>query len=186
MNNLRIGPTGKNNPTMPGRRQILSAGVGLAAATLFSQPFANAQGGGPRDPGIADAAASTPGTLSTVGHGVIELSTNKWRWMGERNIDALDALFHESAVFVHMGGTMSKEQELNVIRSGRIQYKNAEIQETSVNIIDATAILLNKIRLTAVVGGNEVVNPFMVTEVYVRQDDTWKLGSLSFTRLLGN
>jgi hypothetical protein len=35
-----------------------------------------------------------------------------------------------------------------------------------------------------VVGGNEVVNPFMVTEVYVQQDNNWKLASLSFTRLL--
>jgi hypothetical protein len=51
-------------------------------------------------------------------------------------------------------------------------------------IIDNTAILLNKITLLAVVGGNEVTNPFMVTEVYVRRGDSWKLGSLSFTRLL--
>ena len=55
----------------------------------------------------------------------------------------------------------------------------------SVRFIGATAILLNKIRLVAVVGGNEVVNPFVVTEVYVQQGGAWKLGSLSFTRLLG-
>ena len=85
---------------------------------------------------------------------------------------------------VHMGGTMSKTQELDVIRSGTIQYKTAEIQETSVRFIGSTAILLNRIRLTAVVGGNEVVNPFVVTEVYVQKNGTWKLGSLSFTRLL--
>ena len=36
----------------------------------------------------------------------------------------------------------------------------------------------------AVVGGNGVTNPFMVTEVYVQQGAAWKLGSLSFTRLL--
>jgi hypothetical protein len=65
-----------------------------------------------------------------------------------------------------------------------IQYKTIEIQETSVKFIDKTAILLNKIRLTAVVGGNEVINPFVVTEVYVKQKGKWKLGSLSFTRLL--
>jgi hypothetical protein len=58
-----------------------------------------------------------------------------------------------------------------------------EIQEASVRFIDKT-VLLNKIRLVAVVGGNEVTNPFMVTEVYVQQSGTWKLASLSFTRLL--
>jgi hypothetical protein len=116
---------------------------------------------------------------------VINLSKEKWRWMSERKVDSLDALFHEEAVFVHMGGTMSKEQELDVIRSGRIHYKDVDIQEASVRFIGTTtAILLNKIRLVAVVGGNEVTNPFVVTEVYVQQSDTWTLASLSFTRLL--
>jgi len=116
---------------------------------------------------------------------VINLSKEKWRWMSERKVDSLDALFHEKAVFVHMGATMSKDQELNVIRSGEIQYKDVDIQETSVRFIDATtAILLNKIRLVAVVGGNEVTNPFIVTEVYVQLNDSWTLASLSFTRLL--
>jgi len=116
---------------------------------------------------------------------VISLSKEKWRWMSERKVDSLAALFHEKAVFVHMGGTMSKDQELDVIQSGGIHYKNVDIQEASVRFIGATtAILLNKIRLVAVVGGNEVTNPFVVTEVYVKQSGTWMLASLSFTRLL--
>jgi hypothetical protein len=48
----------------------------------------------------------------------------------------------------------------------------------------STAILLNRIRLDAVVGGNEVTNPFVVTEVYVQQGGRWKLGSLSFTKTM--
>ena len=79
---------------------------------------------------------------------------------------------------------MSRDQELNVIKTGGIHYKHAEIQETSVKFIENTAILLNKIRLVAVVGGNEVTNPFVVTEVYVQQNGAWSLGSMSFTRLL--
>ena len=115
---------------------------------------------------------------------VIKLSTEKWRWMSECNVDTLDALFHEKSVFVHMGGSWGKEQELNVIESGGIHYKKADIHEASVSIIDTTAILLSRITLLAVVGGNEVTNPFMVTEVYVQQDAGWKLASLAFTRLL--
>ncbi len=115
---------------------------------------------------------------------ILDLSKTKWRWMAERNVDSLAALFDDQAVFVHMGGTMSRSQELEVIRSGGIQYTHAEIFETSVRFIGTTAILLNRIRLDAVVGGNTVTNPFMVTEVYVQQNGKWKLGSLSFTRLL--
>ena len=116
---------------------------------------------------------------------LIDLSREKWLWMAERNVDTLAALFHEDAVFVHMGATMTRDRELEVIRSGEIHYKHAEIQEVSLRFIGTTAILLNRIRLLAVVGGNEVTNPFVVTEVYVRHAGAWKLGSMSFTRLLG-
>jgi hypothetical protein len=115
---------------------------------------------------------------------VIALSEEKWHWMSERNVETLDALFHEKAVFVHMGGSWGKEQELDVIKNGGIHYKKVHIHEVSVNIIGATAILINRITLLAVVGGNEVTNPFMVTEVYVQQEGSWKLASLSFTKLL--
>jgi len=115
---------------------------------------------------------------------VITLSKEKWDWMSERNVEALEALFHEKSVFVHMGGAWGKEREMEIIKSGGIHYKKADIHEVSVNIIDATAVLLNRITLLAVVGGNEVINPFMATEVYVQQENGLKLASLSFTRLL--
>ena len=115
---------------------------------------------------------------------IIDLSKDKWQWMSDKNVDLLKKLFHEKAVFVHMGGSWGTEQELGIIESGGIWYKKADIHEVSVNIIDNTAILLNRIDLLAVVGGNEVTNPFEVTEVYVKQNGAWKLGSLSFTRLM--
>lgn len=115
---------------------------------------------------------------------IINLSKEKWLWMADKNVDTLADLFHEKAVFVHMGGSWGKDRELEIIKSGGIHYKKADIHEVSVNIIGNTAILLNRITLLAVVGGNEVINPFMVTEVYIKENGKWKLGSLSFTKLL--
>jgi hypothetical protein len=115
---------------------------------------------------------------------IFQLSKNKWQWMADKNVDSLKTLFHEKAMFVHMGGSWGTVQELSVIKSGGIWYKKADVHEVSVNIIDNTAILLNRIDLLAVVGGNEVTNPFEVTEVYIKIKGQWKLGSLSFTRLL--
>lgn len=115
---------------------------------------------------------------------VIQLSKQKWEWMADKNVDKLSPLFDDKSVFVHMGGSWGKTQEINIIKSGGIHYKKADIHEVSVNIIGNTAILLNKITLLAVVGGNEVTNPFIVTEVYVKENDGWKLGSLSFTKLM--
>ncbi|HET6568474.1 MAG TPA: nuclear transport factor 2 family protein [Rhodothermales bacterium] len=116
---------------------------------------------------------------------LIDLSRQKWQWMADKNVDKLSDLFHKDAQFVHMGGSWGTSRELAIIESGGIWYKHADIQEASARVIGNTAIVLNTIRLLAVVGGREVTNPFEVTEVYVRQGDTWKLASLSFTRLLG-
>lgn len=115
---------------------------------------------------------------------LIELSKEKWSWMADKKVDLLDDLFHEKAMFIHMGGNMTKEHELNIIKSGGIHYKKADIHEASVNIIGTTAVLLNRITLLAVVGGNEVTNPFTVTEVYMLENEKWKLVSMSFTKLL--
>ena len=114
---------------------------------------------------------------------IINLSKAKWLWMADKKADELAALFHEKSMFVHMGGSWGKEREIDIIKSGGIHYKKADIHEVSVNIIDNTAILLNRITLLAVVGGNEVSNPFMVTEVYIKQNGKWTMGSLSFSRL---
>ena len=115
---------------------------------------------------------------------IIAVSRQKWQWMSRRQIEPLQILFHDAAVFVHMGATMTKDEEIEVIRSGQIHYRDIEILETSVRFIGETAILLNRLQLTAVVGGSEVTNPFVVTEVYVHDQDAWTLGSLSFTRLV--
>ena len=116
---------------------------------------------------------------------IVDLSRQKWLWMADRKMNSLEPLFHEQAVFVHMGGNMSRSVELDVIQSGRIHYKQAEIQDVSARIIGTTAIVLSRIRLLAVVGGNEVTNPFMVTELYLQQSGAWKLVQLSFSRLAG-
>ena len=135
-------------------------------------------------PTMAQAVNPSSARSPEVEQELLTLSKTKWRWMSERKVDTLATLFHDDAVFVHMGGAMSRDRELEVIRSGGIHYKHAEILEASVKVIGTTAIVLNRIRLDAVVGGNEVSNPFLVTEVYVQENGTWKLGSLSFTRLL--
>jgi len=115
---------------------------------------------------------------------IIELSKQKWQWMADKKADNLADLFHEQAKFVHMGGTWGKDREVEIIRSGGIHYKKADIHDVSVEIIDDMATVWNRITLLAVVGGNEVTNPFMVTEVYKKQEGNWKLTNMSFTKLL--
>jgi len=115
---------------------------------------------------------------------IINLSKQKWIWMADKNVDSLNTLFDEKSMFVHMGGSWGKTPELTTIKDGGIWYKKAEVYSVIVNIFGNTAILLNDIDLVAVVGGREVTNPFMVTEVYIKENGKWKMGSLTFSHLM--
>ena len=128
-------------------------------------------------------ASTSAGTTASAEQEILNLSKDKWQWMSDKNVEKLNTLFNEKSVFVHMGGSWGKSRELDVIKSGNIWYKKATVHSASVNFIGNTAILLNDIDLIAVVGGNEVVNPFMVTEVYVNENGKWTMGSLSFSKL---
>ncbi|ARK11095.1 nuclear transport factor 2 family protein [Fibrella sp. ES10-3-2-2] len=132
----------------------------------------------------AFAQASKAGAGSGAEQEVIALSKDKWQWMSDKNVDKLTALFDDKSMFVHMGGTWGKKQELDIIKSGNIWYKKATVHSTTINMIGNTAILLSDLDLVAVVGGNEVVNPFMVTEVYVKENGKWTMGQLSFSKLM--
>jgi ketosteroid isomerase-like protein len=122
--------------------------------------------------------------MTSLEQDLIALSQQKWDWMSAQDVTRLAALFHDDAVFVHMGATFTKPEELNVIDTGYIHYRDIDISDVSVRIIDTTAIVLTTMQLGSVVDGREVSNPFVVTEVYVQQGDTWTLGSMSFTRLI--
>lgn len=112
---------------------------------------------------------------------IIDLSRAKWRWMSEQNADTLATLFHDQSRFVHMSGTWGKDRELEIIRSGSIHYKQADVHDVVVEMFDDTGILWNRITLLAVVRGNEVSNEFTVTEVYKKEENDWKLLSLTFS-----
>ena len=112
---------------------------------------------------------------------LINLSKEKWQWMADKNVGKLAPLFHNEAKFVHMSGTWKKEEELDIIETGSIWYKKADVHDVAVEIVDDTAILWNRITLTAVVRGNDAVNEFTVTEVYEKQGNDWKLLAMTFS-----
>ncbi|MAL17659.1 MAG: DUF4440 domain-containing protein [Balneola sp.] len=112
---------------------------------------------------------------------IADLSEQKWTWMADKNVNKLDSLFHEKSKFVHMSGTWNKDRELEIIETGSIWYKNAEVHDVVVEVFDETAILWNRITLLAVVRGHEVSNEFTVTEIYKKYESDWKLLDLTFS-----
>jgi len=112
---------------------------------------------------------------------ITNLSKDKWEWMADKDVDKLATLFDDRSKFVHMSGTWNKDRELEIIKTGSIWYKKADVHDVVVEVFEDTAILWNRITLLAVVRGNEVSNQFTVTEIYQKQKDTWKLLDLTFS-----
>lgn len=112
---------------------------------------------------------------------VIKLSKDKWQWMADKNVDKLAVLFHDKSKFVHMSGTWKKDEELDIIKTGRIWYRNADVHDVAVEIIGEVAIVWNRITLEAIVRENEARNEFTVTEIYQKTEKDWKLLGLTFS-----
>lgn len=112
---------------------------------------------------------------------LIQLSKNKWQWMAAKDVAKLEPLFHDRSKFVHMGGTWKKAEELDIIKTGRIWYKQADVHDVAVEIFENTGVVWSRITLTAMLGSNEVKTEFTVTEVFQKQGNNWKLLDLTFS-----
>lgn len=112
---------------------------------------------------------------------VLQLSKDKWQWMADKNVDKLKELFDAKAKFVHMSGTWKTDEELEIIKSGSIWYKEAKVHDTAIEVSGNTAIVWNRITLVAMVRGNEAITEFTVTEVYQKQGENWKMLALTFS-----
>lgn len=132
---------------------------------------------------ILSSSAQTAGntTYTKEEQELVNLSKDKWQWMAEKNVDKLAPLFHDASKFVHMSGTWKKDKELEIIKSGSIWYKKADVKDVAVELVDDTAILWSRITLTAFVRGSDVVTEFTVTEVFKKDKKDWKLMALTFS-----
>jgi hypothetical protein len=112
---------------------------------------------------------------------VMQLSRTKWQWMADKAVDKLEPLFHESARFVHMSGTWKKDRELEIIKTGSIWYKQADVHDVAASVVNDTVVVWSRITLTAEVRGADAKNEFTVTEVFQKVENDWKLRVLTFS-----
>lgn len=115
---------------------------------------------------------------------VLIFSKKIWVAIQKKDIEFLKEHTYPETVFVHMGANINRDDELEVIMSEKIIYKEIEFEDAEVRRMPSVTIVLTKMKLKAEVGGNEVINPFMVTEVYTGDSHDLRLASLSFTKIL--
>ncbi|AMC94046.1 hypothetical protein AOC36_08610 [Erysipelothrix larvae] len=113
-----------------------------------------------------------------------ETSNQLWTGLKTQDQALLTQVLHPNAIFVHMGATMTRDQEIDTVINKGIVYKDVTFEASTLHEYGDVSVLLNTLTLCAVVGNNEVTNRFVVTEVYKQSDTLTQCISMSFTKIL--
>ena len=119
-------------------------------------------------------------------HAIQGISEQIWAAKQANDMTAVAGFIADNARFVHMGITFDKTGELEVFNEKIFLFKAVDVAEEYVEDYGSTAIIFKKMILTAAIGGNEVQNPFVLSEVFTKTEDGWKLAAETYIRIVIN
>lgn len=117
---------------------------------------------------------NTPVTQDDPSTRIQEISQQKWNWILERKIDSLDFLIHPDFVFHEPQIRMDKTAYLGVVSNGNRAFKQIEILDVDVQIIDDLIILKTNVDFTLATD-TDPIQKKSVIEVYKKYQEDWKL-----------
>lgn len=115
---------------------------------------------------------------------IIQLSKNKFEWLIIKNIDSLKMVLDDQAQYVHSNGWIQTKQEvLDDVISGKLNYQEVIVSEASVRLYPGMAILIGKGKFSGSVNKNLFTMELLYTEVYVKRGMKWLLTSRHANKL---
>lgn len=94
--------------------------------------------------------------------------------MVDKDIDKLNNIVKDGTTFTHMsGGTQSKEEYFEDIRSGDLDYQSYTIENPKVTIDGKKAILKARVTLTANAYGAQGLYPFNISAYFEKINGKW-------------
>lgn len=106
------------------------------------------------------------------------LHRQKFEWLTTNTIDSINYLLGDKVSYIHSNGWIqNREEVLNDMKSGKLQYKSIVVEESSINLIEQTAIVTGKGTFVGKVNTTEFALKLLYTEVYVKSNGRWKLVS---------
>ncbi len=110
---------------------------------------------------------------------VLALHREKFEWLINKNYESLDNLLDKDVQYIHSNGWIQTKQEvLDDLRSGKLNYASVTVEEANVRLIGRTAIVTGTGLFKGLMADS---TPFelklLYTEVYSRSGSRWKLHS---------
>lgn len=105
------------------------------------------------------------------------LHRKKFTWLITKNYDSLNWIMHEQVQYVHSNGWIqSKKEVIEDLNTGKLNYKQIEILESTTTTHKKTALVSGKGRFRGLMPDQSEFNlSLFYTEVYVKVGKEWKL-----------
>ncbi len=95
------------------------------------------------------------------------------------DLGALDGLFDEGSVFTHSSGLREgKAEYLASLGSGKLVYKRLESTPESVTVWGDAAVIVGRMQIDAVAGGQARHIDSIYTSVWRRRGNVWRIVTL--------
>ncbi len=112
------------------------------------------------------------------------LSKTFWSGMERCDGDAMRSVADPNCYFVHIGMNCGLEHEIAAYTRGIFKPTEITIHSQEVKDFGDVAICLTDVDYGLLLGGSPTTHHFMVTEVYQRQGEDWKMIQFTFTALV--
>lgn len=110
---------------------------------------------------------------------VNQLHKKKFEWLINKNYDSLNGLLDENVKYIHSNGWIqTKKEVIDDIRSGKLNYSEVIVTESSVSVYPNSAVVTGKGTFKGLMPDKSEFNiNLLYTEVYVKSKKQWKLVS---------
>lgn len=114
------------------------------------------------------------------------LNTSKAFWSAMERADeaGMREIADAECTFVHIGVTCRLEQEIGFYTSGAFQPTELRFNSRTANVYGDTGVVITDCNYGLLLNGTPTTHHFAVTEVYVREQENWRLVTFSFTAVV--
>lgn len=115
---------------------------------------------------------------------ILDLSKKKFDWLIHKNADSLALVLDNDLRYVHSNGWSETKQEvLDDLLSGKLNYIAIDIHTAQVRFYEQTAIVNGTGKFQVTMNGNPLTIELSYTEVYVKRQGKWLLASRHANRM---
>jgi hypothetical protein len=108
--------------------------------------------------------------------GVLRADRERVSAMLSADRDALESVLHESLTYTHSNGRVdTKASLIELLTSGRVDYRGIAAHEPTVRLEDSTAIVHGAVRIQGMAEGRPLLLSTISTLVYWHTDGRWQL-----------